>query len=184
MKSHSRTPSWCRRACAAVSLAALAATLTGCATSKSRSFEAQGMYVSDTGQLAVGKVQVDAIPDQVDSAIIHYAEDTALLSPSTKTHKIDVILTGANSTANAQQITSAICNAFVAVAPTVAKAPQPSGGTALDLAEANRKATSQDKALKADYPYVGKAPDLPAASNDCPECDDTDCSDGSCSVPL
>ena len=73
------------------------------------------MYASDTGQLAIGKVTVDAVPEDGESAIIHYAEDTAWLSPTTKTHKIDVFLTGTESASHAKDIASRICEAFVAV---------------------------------------------------------------------
>ena len=102
-------------------LAALAAFVTGCSTTKSRSFDAKGMYVSETGQLAVGSVHVEAIPEGTDSAVIHYTEDTALLSPSTKTHDIDIILTGTNSVGSAEGIVESICKAFVEVAPIVSK---------------------------------------------------------------
>lgn len=93
--------------------AAAAVTLCGCAT-KSRSFDAKGMYVSESGQLAIGKIHVDAIPDGTDSAVIHYSEDTAWIS-DTKTHYIDVILTGTNSVTNASGIVRSICKAFVSV---------------------------------------------------------------------
>lgn len=113
-------------------VAALA--FTGCAT-KSRSFDAKGMYVSETGQLAVGMVHVDAIPEGADSAVIHYTEDTAPLSPTTKTHDIDIILTGTNSVGSAKGIVKSICDAFVRVAPSIAKteAEAPKGITVLDV---------------------------------------------------
>lgn len=116
-------------------MAAIAAlAFAGCAT-KSRSFDAKGMYVSETGQLAVGMVHVDAIPDGADSAVIHYTEDTALLSPTTKTHDIDIILTGTNSVGSAKGIVKSICEAFVQVAPSIAKteAEAPKGITVLDV---------------------------------------------------
>lgn len=100
----------------AIAVLTVALCTTGCAT-KARSFDAKGMYVSESGQLAVGCIHVDAIPEGVDSAVVHYTEDTALLSPSTKTHDIDIILTGTNSVGSAQGIVRAICNAFVKVAP-------------------------------------------------------------------
>ena len=71
-----------------VILVVLVAATSGCASSKARSIEAKGLYGSDSGQVAIGRVQVDAIPEGVDSAVIHYTEDTAWLSPSTKIHKI------------------------------------------------------------------------------------------------
>lgn len=86
---------------------------TGCAT-KSRSFDAKGMYVSETGQLAVGYVHVDAIPEGTESAVIHYKEDVALLSPSKKTHDIDITLTGTNAVSSATGVVKAICGAFIA----------------------------------------------------------------------
>lgn len=106
---------------ATIAVIAIANLLTGCATSKSRAIDASGMYMSETGQLAVGRVHVDAIPEGQESAVVHYTEDTALLSPSTKTHDIDVILTGSNSVLHASEIVASICDAFVAVAPGIAK---------------------------------------------------------------
>lgn len=102
-------------------LAILAAALAGCGTTKSRVIDASGMYASETGQIAIGRVHVDAIPEGQSSAFVHYTEDTALLSPSTKLHDIDVILTGTNSVGNAAEIVASICDAFVAVAPGLAK---------------------------------------------------------------
>lgn len=102
-------------------LAILAAALSGCGTTKSRVIDASGMYASETGQMAIGRVHVDAIPEGQSSAFVHYTEDTALLSPSTKLHDIDVILTGTNSVNNAAEIVASICDAFVAVAPGLAK---------------------------------------------------------------
>ena len=93
----------------------LIAATSGCTSVKSRSVEVGGMYASDTGQLAIGKVTVDAVPEDGESAIIHYSEDTAWLSPTTKTHKIDVFLTGTESASHAKDIASGICEAFVAV---------------------------------------------------------------------
>ena len=99
-----------------VALAACAAA--GCAT-KSRSFDARGMYASESGQLAIGKIHVDAIPEGTDSAVVHYSEDTAWIH-GTKTHDIDIILTGTNSVGKAASIVKHICKAFVKVAPAQA----------------------------------------------------------------
>ena len=103
-----------------VALAACAAA--GCAT-KSRSFDAKGMYASESGQVAIGKIHVDAIPEGTDSAVIHYSEDTAWIHDE-KLHDIDVILTGTNSVSNATSIVSSICNAFVAVGKVKTAAPE------------------------------------------------------------
>ena len=104
---------------AAIAALLAAALLAGCAT-KSRSFDAKGMYASESGQLAIGKIHVDAIPEGTDSAVVHYSEDTAWIS-DTKTHAIDIILTGTNSVGSAEGIVEKICDAFIAVAPKVTK---------------------------------------------------------------
>ena len=142
-------------------LAALAALMTGCTATKSRSFDAKGMYVSETGQLAVGSVHVDAIPEGTDSAVIHYTEDTALLSPSTKTHDIDIILTGTNSVGSAQGIVESICKAFVEVAPIVSKS---------DAEASSKGATSPIDLAKSNA----------EKKKDCDDCKDDSCVDGKC----
>lgn len=131
----------------------LAAAFCGCAT-KSRSVDIGGMWLSETGQLAVGKVRVVAIPEGSESAVIHYTEDTAFLSPSKKTHDIDVILTGTNSVGSASNIVSSICQAFVAVAPKIAEvnANATKGVTALDAAQAKARPASADGEAEAETP--------------------------------
>ena len=91
-----------------------AALLAGCAT-KSRTTDIKGMFISDSGQLAIGYVHVDAIPEGTESAVIHYKEDVALLSPSKPTHDIDITLTGTNAVSSAEGIVDKICGAFIAV---------------------------------------------------------------------
>lgn len=131
-----------------IAIFALAAILAGCAT-KSRSFDAKGMYVSETGQLAVGYVHVDAIPEGTESAVVHYEEDVALLSPSTKTHDIDIILTGTNAVASSEGVIKAICDAFVAVAPSAPKASA-AATSPIDLAKANADNATAAKLAKAE----------------------------------
>lgn len=101
-------------------VAACGAVLIGCNTPpKTRSIEAAGMYANPaTESLAIGKVEVVAIPEGEESAIIKYAEDNAWLCPSLKLHEIGVYLTGTNSVASATNIAASICQAFIAVAPT------------------------------------------------------------------
>ena len=108
-------------------IAALAAIATGCAT-KSRSIDIEGMFISESGQLAIGHGRVDAVPEATESAIIHYEEDVAMLKPSQKLHDIDIILTGTNAVNSAEGIVKAICGAFVKVAPSVAKADNEAKG--------------------------------------------------------
>jgi len=91
------------------------ALLVGCAT-KTRSIDLAGMYASETGTLALGKVEVQSAPEGVESAAIRYTEDTAWLSPSTKTHSIKILLTGTNAVGSAKSIVKSICGAFTATA--------------------------------------------------------------------
>ena len=103
---------------AAIIVASIAAVvLTGCVT-KTRSIELAGMYASEAGTLAIGSVDIVAAPQGEETATIKYAEDTAWLSPSTKTHEIKIMLTGTNSVEKSEKIVESICRAFVAVAPT------------------------------------------------------------------
>lgn len=98
-------------------LLAVTICLTGCAT-KTRSVDLDGMYVSEAGTLAIGSIEVMAAPQGEESASIRYAEDTAWLSPTTKTHEIKIMLTGTNSVSSAKSIVSSICSAFKATSTT------------------------------------------------------------------
>ena len=101
---------------------ALLAVCSGCAT-KTRNIDLDGMYVSEAGTLAIGSIEVMASPVGEESAAIRYAEDTAWLSPSTKTHEIKILLTGTNAVAAADGIVSNICAAFTATAPSLSSSP-------------------------------------------------------------
>lgn len=150
-------------------IAAIAAVSSGCAT-KSRTFDAKGMYVSESGQLAIGYIHVDAIPEGVESAVVHYEEDVALLSPSTKTHDIDIILTGTNSVASSEGVIKAICDAFIQVAPALSNSGRSSCATSpIDLAKSNA-------ALKAAAKAAAKE-----AAEACADCGKSACSGGACS---
>lgn len=104
-----------------LALATICATalLAGCAT-KTRSIDLAGMYASESGTLALGKIEVQASPEGVESAAIRYTEDTAWLSPSTKTHSIKILLTGTNAVNSAEGIVSSICSAFTATSSRAA----------------------------------------------------------------
>ena len=91
--------------------------LCGCAT-KTRSVDMSGMYVTETGTFAIGSIEVMSAPQGEETAAIRYAEDTAWLSPTTKTHEIKILLTGTNSVNNAALIVRDICSAFTAVSVT------------------------------------------------------------------
>ena len=93
--------------------------LCGCAT-KTRNVEIDGMFVqTESATLALGSVDVMAAPVGEESAIIKYGEDTAWLSPETKTHSIRIQLTGSNCVEKVDAIVEHICNAFIPTAAIV-----------------------------------------------------------------
>lgn len=102
-----------------VGVATLCAALSGCAT-KTRSVEVDGLFTeAGAGLMALGSVDVMASPIAEESAFVKYAEDNAWLQPSMKLHEIKIMLTGTNSTQNAHKIVKNICEAFIAVKPSV-----------------------------------------------------------------
>ena len=117
--------------------ACAAAMMTGCNTpGKVRDIELKGMYVNGYAeQLAIGTGRLTSIPGEREAFAAHYREDTAWLSPSTKTHEMDLFIVGTNSTANATDVVKSICDAFKEVGPTIAKvnAEAPKGVTVLDV---------------------------------------------------
>ena len=120
-----------------IAAVAAMAGVTGCGTpGKLRDVELKGMYVNGyTEQLAIGMGRLTSIPGEREAFVAHYREDTAWLSPSTKTHELDLMIVGTNSTDSAADVVSSICQAFKDVAPTIAKinADAPKGITVLDV---------------------------------------------------
>ena len=118
-------------------LAAMSAGMTGCNTpGKVRDIELKGMYVNGySEQLAIGVGRITSIPGEREAFAAHYREDTAWLSPSTKTHEMDLFIVGTNSTASAADVVKSICDAFKEVGPTIAKvnAEAPKGITVIDV---------------------------------------------------
>ena len=94
----------------------------GCTSPKKvRDIELKGMYVNGYSEVvAIGAGRLTSIPGEREALAAHYEEDTAWLSPSTKTHKFDIFLVGTNSVENSTEIISSICKAFSDVAPQVA----------------------------------------------------------------
>ena len=118
-------------------IAIASAALAGCQSpSKLRDIELKGMYVNGySEQLAIGMGRITSIPGEREAFVAHYREDTAWLSPSTKTHELDLMIVGTNSTVNAAAVVASICEAFKDVAPSIAKinAEAPKGITVLDV---------------------------------------------------
>ena len=121
----------------AFAVGAAALMMTGCDTpGKVRDIELKGMYVNGySEQLAIGMGRLTSIPGEREAFAAHYREDTAWLSPSTKTHEMDLFIVGTNSTSSAADVVKSICDAFKEVGPTMAKinADAPKGITALDV---------------------------------------------------
>ena len=120
--------------------AAMAIALTGCLGPRVTDAEAQGMYVNAaTETLAIGSGSVTTIPGDREASVGHYEEDTAWLSPSTKTHKFDFFLVGTNSTQQAAEIVKSICKAYSSVAPTISSNETAKTGiTVFDLFKAKK----------------------------------------------
>lgn len=118
-------------------VAAMVAGMSGCGTpGKLRDVELKGMYVNGySEQLAIGMGRLTSIPGEREAFVAHYREDTAWLSPSTKTHELDLMIVGTNSTDSASDVVKSICEAFKDVAPSIAKinAEAPKGITVLDV---------------------------------------------------
>lgn len=96
-------------------IAAAVAMASGCSsTPRSRSVDLAGMYASETGQIAIGSVDIIASPEGAESAVIKYDEDNAWLQPSMKLHDLKIYLTGSNSVVNANGIVKSICEALAA----------------------------------------------------------------------
>ena len=178
-------------------VAALIATayfLSGCSTPKKvRDIELKGMYVNGYSEtLAIGAGRLTSIPGEREALAAHYEEDTAWLSPSTKTHKFDIFLVGTNSVENSTEIISSICKAFSDVAPQVAAthAANAGGTSAFDVVKGGgevRKAVAlakqeveKIKASKAEGQKVEGQQTQGEAGCANGECQDGNCTDGSC----
>ena len=130
--------------------ASAAAMMTGCSsTPKVRDVDVKGMYLNGyTEVLAIGRGTVTSIPSDKEALAAHYEEDTAWLSPSTKTHALDLFLVGTNTVENSKDIVKSICDAFKEVAPTVSSNQNTTGGTVLTYFAGNHQLNAANEALK------------------------------------
>ena len=85
-------------------LFAAAYFVAGCTSPKKvRDIELKGMYVNGYSEVvAIGQGRLTSIPGEREALAAHYEEDTAWLSPSTKTHKFDIFLVGTTSSSSAR----------------------------------------------------------------------------------
>lgn len=95
--------------------AAAVALALGCAgIPKAKDVSLGGMYANAaTETVAIGKAKITTLPESIESFVAHYSEDTAWLSPTTKTRFLDIYMTGTNSTSAASNVVDTICRAFV-----------------------------------------------------------------------
>ena len=173
---------------------ALALAVSGCGTPKKvRDIELKGMYVNGYSEtLAIGAGRLTSIPGEREALAAHYEEDTAWLSPSTKTHKFDIFLVGTNSVENSTEIISSICKAFANVAPQVAAthAANAGGTSAFDVVKGGgevrkevalaKQEVEKTKASKAEGQKVEGQQTQGEADCANGECQDGGCTDGNC----
>lgn len=133
-----------------IAVVACAAAMTGCTSApKVRDVDVKGMYVNGyTEVLAIGRGTVTSIPSDKEAMAAHYEEDTAWLSPSTKTHSLDLFLVGTNTVASSEKIVESICKAFSDVAPTISSNQNTTGGTVLTYFAGNHQLNAANEALK------------------------------------
>ena len=171
--------------------AAVAAILmTGCGTpAKMRDVDVKGMYLNGyTEVLAIGRGTLTSIPSDKEALAAHYEEDTAWLSPHTKTHTLDLFLVGTNSVANSAKIVDTICKTFGEVAPTVSSnnaEVAKGGGTVFSYFGQNHELNAKTEALKiaADAAVATNAVANAAASCTNGTCTATGCTGGICTDP-
>ena len=167
--------------------------LTGCGTApRLVDAEARGMYVNAaTETLAIGSGSITTIPSDREAFAGHYEEDTAWLSPSTRTHKFDVFIVGSNSTSQAASIIKDICKAYGTVAPTLSSNETSNAGiTVFDLFKAKKaeslakiwnKLTPAAQAEINNLVSSGKSGSVPVTTTDGTKAD-VKCENGDCSV--
>lgn len=99
--------------------------LAGCASApKAKAADVKGMYANAaTETLAIGSARITILPEAIESFMARYSEDTAWLSPSTKTHELEIFMTGTNATQKADAVVKSICEAFAASKSSAAAAP-------------------------------------------------------------
>ena len=174
---------------AIIVLAMTAAFFSGCSTPKKvRDIELKGMYVNGYSEVvAIGAGRLTSIPGEREALAAHYEEDTAWLSPSTKTHKFDIFLVGTNSVDNSKGIIDSICKAFSDVAPQVAAthAANAGGTSAFDVVKGGgevRKAVALAKQevekLKASKAEGQKVEGQQTQGE--ADCANGECQDGNC----
>ena len=118
------TPAQAATAKVLASLLAGLLLLAGCSAPKAKSADVRGMYANAaTETLAIGSARITILPESIESFVARYSEDTAWLSPSTKTHELEIFMTGTNATQSASAVIKSICETFAGVKGSAAAAP-------------------------------------------------------------
>ena len=94
-----------------------AVVFCGCAN-KSRHLDIAGAYASQAGTVAIGSIEVQSAPENVESAMVKYVDDVAFFSDKKK-HKINILMTGTNSVQSVVDVVKNICEAFIVTAPVI-----------------------------------------------------------------
>lgn len=91
--------------------------LAGCG-GKAHHIDLAGAYANQAGTLAIGSIEIQSAPGEIESAMISY-EDSASWFSDIKEHRIRILITGTNSVHSAPSIVSNICETFIATAPVL-----------------------------------------------------------------
>ena len=162
-----------------IAVLAVGCILSGCSTPKKvRDIELKGMYVNGYSEVvAIGAGRLTSIPGEREALAAHYEEDTAWLSPTTKTHKFDIFLVGTNSVENSKAIIDSICKAFSDVAPQVAAthAANAGGTTAFDVVKGGGEVRKAVALAKQEVEKIKASKAEAGCANG--ECQDGNCTD-------
>lgn len=97
--------------------ALVAAIGGGCISAKSRQISAAGMYTdAKSGALVIGTADVRAVMPGESALMATYSEDTAWLSPATKTHSFEVVICGTNAPPHYEAVIARLCAAVATTA--------------------------------------------------------------------
>lgn len=89
--------------------------LAGC-SGKAHHIDLAGAYANQAGTLAIGSIEIQSAPGEIESAMVSYEDSSAWFSDA-KEHRIRILLTGTNSVLSSSAIVREICDAFVQTAP-------------------------------------------------------------------
>ena len=172
-----------------IALAACAVAMTGCmgTSGKVRDVDLKGMYVNGYSEVvAIGRGKLTSIPSDKEALAAHYEEDTAWLSPSTKTHALDIFMVGSNTVANSTTIIESICKAFAEVAPAVssnnAEVAKAGGTSPLDVVKAGGSVRQAVQTAKATATQAASAATAKAAEQSAAGCTGDNCTAGNCTA--